>query len=210
LDAMELIFHPGFVSPHGLEELVADFNDFFRADDLPFAITDYTWEESVGEGMFAGLPAKRVTEYPRVIRADSQITYALAVKPTLDLLSDGRFRAANAEFLGALEDFRKNERGDCLTKCTSSLESVMKVICDLKGWPYNQTDTAAPLLKIVINRSGLESFFEQPLMLIVTIRNRLSSSHGGGTETRKVSPAKAEFAVNATAAAILLLVRHCL
>jgi hypothetical protein len=85
---------------------------------------------------------------------------------------------------------------------------VLKVICARKKWPYSATDTASPLLKTVIANSGLESFFEQPLVLVATIRNKLSKSHGAGLTSRDVTEAKAEYAINATAAAILLLVKE--
>ena len=39
----------------------------------------------------------------------------------------------------------------------------MKIICDLKKWPY-QTDTAEPLLNIILGKTGMESFFNQPIM----------------------------------------------
>jgi hypothetical protein len=85
----------------------------------------------------------------------------------------------------------------------------MKLICERKGWPYNQTDTAAPLLKTVIANSGLDGFFDQPLLIVATLRNRLSKSHGSGALSKQVTAAKAKFAINATAAAILLLVEEC-
>jgi hypothetical protein len=134
--------------------------------------------------------------------------HRIAIQPTLQLLSGPDYVAANKEFLEALEEFRKGDYGDCLTKCGSSFESVLKIICTRKNWPYGTTDTAAPLLKTVITNSGLESFFEQPLLQVATLRNKLSKSHGAGVTTRFVSKSKAEFAINATASAILFLVNE--
>jgi hypothetical protein len=51
----------------------------------------------------------------------------------------------------------------------------------------------------------MESFFQQPLILIATLRNRLSASHGAGAQNRSIPSFVAKYAVNATAAAILLL-----
>ena len=48
------------------------------------------------------------------------------------LLRDKSFTSADQEFIEALEDYRKGDYGDCLTKCGSSLESTMKIICDRK------------------------------------------------------------------------------
>jgi hypothetical protein len=82
----------------------------------------------------------------------------------------------------------------------------MKIICDRKGWPYQQSDTASTLLRAILSRTNLDSFFEQPLLVIGTLRNRLSKAHGAGTQHRAVPRHVARFAVNTTAAAILLLV----
>ena len=208
LDTLEMIFHPSHISPSGLEELVDEFNTFLQVDTLPFSITGYVWVDIPQGERFGG--GKTLTEYPRVIRADSQVTSATAIMPTLELLSDGRFRVANAEFLNALEDFRRGRHEDCLTKCASSFESVLKVICAVKKWPYKETDRAAQLVKTVVGKAGLAPFLEKHLLQIATLRNELSSSHGGGTKLRQVSPTMAEYGVNVTASAILLVVKHCL
>lgn len=184
--------------------LVDDINEFLRQDDLPFAVTDFVWTDAE-EG---GYITSRLTAYPQVVRKDSAAIHSTAIEPALGLLRGSEFVAANKEFLEALEDFRKADYGDCLTKCGSAFESVLKVICARKKWPHNATDTASPLLKTVIANAGIESFFEQPLVLVATIRNRLSKSHGAGTAPRDVTEAKAEYAINATAAAILFLVKE--
>ena len=169
---------------------------------MPYAITDFVWTK----GHDGHYETSTLTANPQVIRKDSELVYRSAVEPTLQLLREPDFSAANKEFLKALEDFRKEDYGDCLTKCASSFESVLKVICVRHGWSHQSTDTAAPLLRTVISNSGMEQFFEQPLILIATIRNKLSTAHGAGAELRNVTKAKAEFAINATAAAILLTV----
>jgi len=82
----------------------------------------------------------------------------------------------------------------------------MKSLCKRNKWPFDdKKDTAGPLLKIILSHSKLDPFFEQPLLLIATMRNRLSSSHGGGTAVRSVERHVAQYAVASTAAAILLL-----
>jgi hypothetical protein len=84
-----------------------------------------------------------------------------------------------------LEDYRKGDYGDCLTKCSSAFESTMKIICDRRGWPYSQNDAARPLVQIIFQHTQLEqNHFEQPLMHIATLRNKLSKSHGAGTQQR--------------------------
>lgn len=124
----------------------------------------------------------------------------------MELLSNPLFINANLEFLEALEDYRKNDYRDSLTKSASAFESVMKVICNEKGWSYNETDTASKLLSILIANIPLDSFFESPLILISTIRNKLSKSHGAGTQVKVVDDHLVRYVLNATASAILLLV----
>ncbi|MEJ1095359.1 MULTISPECIES: hypothetical protein [unclassified Pseudoxanthomonas] len=206
LDFIEYIFQTRshFHGSGMASSLVDDINEFFRQDDLPYALTHFVWTESE-EGEYV---SSRLTAHPQVIRKDSAVIHATAINPALELLRGSEFLAANREFLEALEDFRKADYGDCLTKCGSAFESVLKVICVRKKWPHNATDTASPLLRTVIANAGIDSFFEQPLVLVATIRNRLSKSHGAGTASRDVTEAKAEYAINATAAAILLLVKE--
>ncbi len=189
--------------------LIDEFNQFLLIDNLPFAITDFVWESGTEIAWGQERQFMRLTDYPKVIRKDSLVTHNYAIKPVLALLTEKHFYAANHEFIESLEDFRKGDFGDCLTKCASAFESTLKIICERKKWKYSATDTVAPLLKTVIKNSSMDNFFEQPILLIATMRNRLSTAHGSGVTPRAVSSAQAEFAINATAAAILLLVKEC-
>ncbi len=195
-----------FGSDANHNRFVEDVNRLFEVDDLPYALTGFVRQEGVGS--FHGSPTKTIetTAYPRVILRDSQVEHAEIIEPTLTLLTGADFKSANDEFLAALTDYRKGDYGDCLTKCASSFESVMKIICDRKKWPFKQTDTASDLLKIVRPNTNLDSFFDQPLMIIATLRNRISTAHGAGTQVKAPPSHLARYAINATGAAILLLV----
>ena len=199
LDFIELIFkwQPLWdfnINPH---ELLKNVNEFLEVDDLPYYLTEFVFQSST-----------QIEAYPQIIRRDNEAIHETAIQPALTLLANPAFASANKEFLEALGHYRKGEHADCLAKCGSSLESVMKIICDRKKWPYKQTDTAEPLLNIILGKTGMESFFNQPIMLVATMRNRLSSAHGAGTQQRNVPEHRAQFAVNATASAILLLVHE--
>ena len=98
------------------------------------------------------------------------------------------------------------EYRDCVLKCGNSFESVMKIICDRKNWPYQQADAASRLLKTILPQTTLDTFYEQPIILIATIRNRYSTAHGAGTQQKIVPKHVANYVINATASAILLLV----
>ena len=203
LDFIEFVFQTNAIHSEldsrtgnrvNISSLVGNINTFIEVDDLPYHLTEFT----IGSG--------RIEAYPQIIRRDSAVLSATAIKPVLALLSQPGFTSANEEFLDALKDFRSGDYRDCVVKCGSSLESVMKIICDKKGWSYQQTDTANTLLNNILPRTSLDSYFRQPIMLIATIRNRLSKAHGAGTQQKTVPRHVANYVVNTTASAILLLV----
>lgn len=205
LDFIELALKSEYIWKHSgigfdvYSELIGNVNTFFQQDDLPYFLTD----PEILEG-----PEGNQIIYPHIIRRDNEILHETATEPALRFLSNPAFSSANQEFHKALEDHRNGDYADCVTMCGTSFESVMKIICDLKGWNYNQTDTAATLLGTIRPQTNLEPFFEQPIMLIATIRNRLSSAHGAGTQQRIVPKHVAQYALNATASAILLLIEE--
>ena len=146
----------------------------------------------------------RVEAYPQIIRVENEVTYQTAIKPVLTLLANPAFREANREFLDALKDYRNDDYRDCVMNCGSCLESVMKIICEQKGWP-SQRD-AGKLLNTVLSKTDLPKFLKQPLTQIATIRNELGSAHGAGVEPRDVAKHLAQYTINVTASTILLLV----
>ena len=189
----------------GDEAHVVDaINEVFRVENAPYQLTQIVRIEEK-KGSFTTV---RTSAYPQVIRAEDQAIYSEAVAPALSALGAPHFESANAEFRNAMDEYRKGHYADCLTKCGSAFESVLKILCKRNNWPFSARDTAAPLLKVVINNSSLDTFFEQPLMLIATIRNRLSSSHGAGSHLRSVERHIGQYAVSSTAAAIVLLVHE--
>ena len=146
--------------------------------------------------------------YPKVIMKESEVLHANAIAPALTLLQRPHFRGANSEYLAALEDYRKGDIADCLTKCGSAFESVLKVICHRKNWAYKETDTAVALIKIVLPQTNLDSYFESLLIIVGTLRNKLSSAHGAGMTVKQPAPHLAQYAINATASAILLIAQE--
>lgn len=207
LDVIELIFRSNITGISWPDNpLISAFNQFFQVDNLPYHLTGYTtvaYEEINSYGSHQ--TGYRLTEYPRIIRKENEVLHNEAIEPALHLLTATTFMSANAEFLKALEDHRKGDFSDCLTKCGSAFESTMKIICEKHAIPFKQTDSASSLLKAIISNSKLDTFWEPPLILIATLRNRLSSSHGAGSQAKIVPRHIATYAVNATASAIVLL-----
>ena len=193
----------------GDENQVVDaLNTIFRASDAPYQLTPIVKvEEKIADSRFSHSLIHTVA-YPKIIRAEEELTYQEAVKPALSVLSAPHFEAANREFRDAMDKYRKGDYEDSLAMCGSAFESVLKVLCKRKRWKYNEQDTASQLLDVIFSKSTLEPFFKQPLMLIATMRNKLSSSHGGGSNVRNVEGHIAQYALTSTAAAIMLLVRE--
>jgi len=213
LDFIEMVFQTDAVNripSDKRDSLVHDVNTFLEVDQLPYALTGFVWEEYEKLEFGRMGTYERLVAAPQIIVKESGPMFTTVTEPVLQLLADPRFKSANAEYREALQEYRKADYGDCLTMCGSALESVLKVICTINNWAYSPTDTAAPLLKAVLSHATLDPFFEQPLTLIATIRNRLSKAHGAGSAPRAVPKHVAEYAVNATGAAMLLLARECL
>jgi hypothetical protein len=214
-DFIELTFRssPMWRMLNDENELVDAINDIFRVENAPYQLTRIVKVEEpnpIKAGPYGGGGTViRTVAYPKIVRADDQATHTEAIQPALSVLAAPHFEAANLEFRDALDEYRKGHYGDCLTKCCSSFESVMKSLCKKHKWPVDEKkDTVHPLLKTILSHSTLDPFFEQPLLLIATMRNRLSSSHGGGTTVRSVERHVAQYALASTAAAILLLVHE--
>ena len=197
-----------------INEVVDAINEIFRFGNEPYQLTHLAELRLDNQGnpveqSIRGTVHIEIMAYPKVIRVDEEITHVEAIKPALSVLEAPHFKAANGEFRQAMEDYRKSNYDDCLRNCANAFESVMKVLCKRNRWPYKETDTAAPLLKSIIANSSLDGFFEQPFMLIATMRNRLSTAHGAGNNVRNVDRHIAQYAITATAGAIVLLAHEC-
>lgn len=215
LDFIEYIFKVRCLFHVNIEEntIVAELNELFLSENVGYELTYMVKEkviEPVNEYPFFGREQEviKTISYPQVIRKDCGVIHNMATKPSLQLLSAPMYKTANLEYMDALEDFRKGDYGDCLTKSCSAFESVMKIICEKNGWPYKQSDSASTLVNTVVSNMKLDSCFIQPLMIIATLRNRLSKSHGAGTNPKKVSQNLARYALNLTASAIMLLINE--
>ena len=58
----------------------------------------------------------------------------------------------------------------------------------------------------ILPRTAIGPSFEQQLLVVPTIRNRYGNAHGKGTNQEATPKHVAQFAINSTASAILLLV----
>ena len=122
-------------------------NKFFEVDRLPYHLTNYVFSPVDSD---RGWGSYKLVRFPQVICRENEVLHVMAIEPTLTLLSGPEFEQANEEFLNALDDFRKEDYEDCVVKCGSSFESVMKIICDRKGWTYSGEGEATKLLNTIL------------------------------------------------------------
>ncbi|MDZ8025727.1 MAG: hypothetical protein RMX97_13710 [Nostoc sp. DedQUE11] len=151
-------------------------------------------------------------ESGEIIRVDSQIIHAEAVKPVLLLLSDVRFQGANEEFLKAHEHYRHKRYKECLVECLKAFESTMKTICDIQGWSYQPTDTAKKLIDICFQNNLIPAYLQTQFSSlrsnlesgIPTLRNK-NAGHGQGSQPLTVPQHFAAYQLHLTASTILFL-----
>jgi hypothetical protein len=147
-----------------------------------------------------------------IVRVDSQLLHAEAVKPALALLHESRFSGPADEFMRAFEHHRKGENKDAIADALNAFESTMKAICKARKWAYGPKDTAAPLINILMKNGlvppelethfgGLRSAMESGLP---TLANR-TSRHGQGATPVEVPPHYVAYALHLVASNIVFL-----
>ena len=80
-----------------------------------------------------------------IIRTDSELNHTEIVKPALELLNQRNYTGAQQEFLKAHEHYRRGNAKEALNGCLKAFESVMKAICDKRGWKNYKNATAKDL-----------------------------------------------------------------
>ena len=148
-------------------------------------------------------------ENGEIVRVESQFTHAEVVKPALALLSAEEYAEANAEFMKALEHYRKGETKECLSECLKTFESTMKVICTKRKWAFKSKDTAKELIDVCLKNgltppsihSHIRGVRATLARGIPTIRNKLPG-HGQEVQLMDVPPHYAAYMLHLTAATI--------
>lgn len=148
-----------------------------------------------------------------IIRIDTQIIHAEAVKPAIGLLNQASFEGAQDEFLSAYHHYRNGHHKEAITEANKSLESTMKVICDQKGWNYKKSDTAKKLIVICMDNGLFPSHYQSHLSAlanllegVTTIRNN-DGGHGQGAEIKVIDAHIVSYVLHMTASAVVLLAK---
>lgn len=148
----------------------------------------------------------------RIVRIDSEYIHSEVVRPALRILDRRQYAGAREEFLKAHEHHRNGNAKEALNECLKSLESVMKSICDKRGWRYGEHATASKLVDICFDKELIPSFWQSHFDALrsvlksgaPTARNKLGG-HGQGATPKPVPGYVAAYALHMTAAAIVFL-----
>ena len=201
LDVVELIFK--FINDRDNEVfLKTNYSSKISPNDASKELNIRFRENGVGYQYESG----------EIIRVDSQIIHAEAVKPVLLLLSDTRFKGANEEFLKAHEHYRHGQYKECLVECLKAFESTMKTICDIQGWIYQPGDTAKSLINVCFKNNLIPTYLQTQVTSlksslesgVPTMRNK-NADHGQGSQPLVVPQYFAAYQLHMTASTILFL-----
>lgn len=148
----------------------------------------------------------------KIIRIDSHLIHSEVVKPALALLNQKHYAGAQEEFLKAHEHYRKGNAKEALSECLKAFESVMKAICDKRGWQYDSSATARPLIQACFDNGLIPPFWESHYSSLRSLlesgvptgRNKLSG-HGQGTTPTTVPDHLVAYMLHMTASAIVFL-----
>jgi len=129
-------------------DFVDALNDVFRLEGAPYQLTRGVIRHEPSRatsGPFSGGTLNVRVAYPRVVRVDDQVAHAEAIEPALSALTDPDYAGGNDEFRKALADYRSGDFADCVGKCGSAFESVLKVLCQKNRIPFDpHRDTTGP------------------------------------------------------------------
>ena len=151
-------------------------------------------------------------ESGRIVRIDSELIHSEIVKPALRLLNGDGFEGPQNEFLKAHEHYRHGRNKEAVTFANNAYESMLKVICDHKGWEYETGATAAELYKVVRKNGLLPDYLDRSFDQLASslksglpkVRGR-EGSHGQGKTPRHSPEYIAGYAIHLAAANILFL-----
>jgi hypothetical protein len=147
-----------------------------------------------------------------IIRIDSELIHAEAVKPALRLLSQPWLEGAQQEFLSAHGHYRAGRFKEALADALRSLESTLKSVCAKRHWAVPRNATSSTLIDVCLKHGlipemwqsqfgGLRSILEGG---VPPARNRLGG-HGQGSEVQTVPQHIVAYVLHMTAATIVFL-----
>ncbi len=187
--AMDLISgvygqHGGMEAMHAGEEVRAYISDLFAKRGVPYHYEEYD-----------------------LVWAGDRGAHQTMIAPALQALADARLAGARNEFEAALAHLlagTQKDREDAIEEAAKSVESAMKVLIAEKALAVAANATARPLFDALKTGNVVPDFTDDLVLAAARIRNKMGG-HGAGAQPRQVDLDIATAAVNAAAAALVLL-----
>lgn len=147
-----------------------------------------------------------------IIRIDSELIHSEVVKPALRLLNQKKYTGVQQEFLKAHEHYRHGNSKEALNECLKAFESLMKSICDKRGWGYSENATAKNLIQACLDNGLIPSYWQQNFTSLRSLlessvptgRNKLGG-HGQGATATTVPDHLVAYMLHMTASALVFL-----
>ena len=193
-------------------KLVEAINKVFEEEGLGYELTQPSTVDTGEKVLVPGFPVpanRQRTEFPKVIRKDERTLHETAVRPAMESLRDSRFATANGELLDAFQKVRDGSYADAITSCGAAFESVLKTICNARGWAYDPNkDTCAKLISICRDEGLFYPLYAPILEGVGTVRNKLGDAHGKGPKPLHVAESEhADHMIAVTCAHIEFLIQ---
>ncbi|MGO1490092.1 MAG: STM4504/CBY_0614 family protein [Psychrobacter sp.] len=153
-------------------------------------------------------------ENGQIIRIDSELIHAEAVKPALQLLSHPSYKGAQEEFLSAHEHYSHGRYDSSLTDCLKAFESTMKIIIHKRSWICDKNATSKKLIDCCLSNELIPKFWTDQFNSLSNIltssigtpRNKLSG-HGKGNDDIEVPEHLIQYVLHMTASTIVFLIK---
>jgi hypothetical protein len=148
-----------------------------------------------------------------IIRIDSQLIHNFVVKPSLIVLHGKLYSNAEIEFLSAHTHYRDGKHREALVDCYKAFESVMKIICTKRKWPFDNNKSTNHLVDVLMKNGLIPSYWQNHFNSLRTLletaiptpRNK-TAGHGAGAAVMPTPPAElVAYVLHMTAATILFL-----
>jgi hypothetical protein len=204
VDFIEIIFRSQHYQAGqiGVEKI----NDIFRDEGIGYEFSP--WGERVVNPLTPHRADRMEYTYPEATKKTNEVIHRDVVMPTLQLLSGDRWKAANEQMLKAQEHYRRGDFRAAIVECAATFETVLKTICNEKGWKYKpDKDTLKPLLD-ACKAGGLvfDFYFDNPILSgSGVIRNKLGGHGREPTPTYNATAIHTEHILHLTCSNILFV-----
>ena len=167
-----------------LENAISDINEYLKESAIPYSLV---MSDGVSRFEIVGVDFERQK----------------MMEPAIALFRNPSLKKAEEDFRSALQAYRSERYDDCATRCGTTIEAVLKALCEEKNIGYNPGERGIRLYNKVEAALNLPKHLKSGLTGVFQIRN--PASHGRGVEDHKTTRQEAHLALCLTASSSLYL-----